>query len=91
MSAPSLNLNWRKTGNHYVLHWGAEHQPVLRVVPDAQYPGVMWRIQFADGSTSDMANLSRAKDAARDLGLKAVLSRPQKHALDALEGPEATE
>ena len=33
------------------------------VVPDVEHPS-MWRIQWADGSLSDMANLARAKDAA---------------------------
>jgi hypothetical protein len=35
---------------------------MLSVVPDNNYPN-MWRIQTKDG-LSDMANLTRAKDAA---------------------------
>jgi hypothetical protein len=37
--------------------------PVLSVVSDKIYSG-MWRIETKDGKLSDMANLSRAKDAA---------------------------
>lgn len=40
---------------------GEAHAP--SVVPDAAYPG-MWRVQWPDGRLSDMANLTRAKDAA---------------------------
>jgi len=36
---------------------------LAHVVPDDAWPG-MWRIQWPDGRCSDMANLSRAKDAA---------------------------
>jgi hypothetical protein len=36
------------------------------VLPDGRYPG-MWRIHY-EGRVSDMVNLSRAKDAARNLG-----------------------
>jgi len=45
------------------LHYGSSRKPIFRVVPDAVYAG-MWRVVFPDGSLSDMANLSRAKDAA---------------------------
>lgn len=34
-----------------------------KVIPDAAYPG-MWRVQWSDGRLSDMANLTRAQDAA---------------------------
>ena len=33
-----------------------------RVVPDATYPG-MYRVRWPDGRLSDMANLTRVKDA----------------------------
>jgi hypothetical protein len=36
------------------------------IVPDATYPG-MYRLVLADGSLSDMVNLTRAKDALRYL------------------------
>jgi hypothetical protein len=36
---------------------------LMTPLPDDAWPG-MWRIQWPDGRCSDMANLSRAKDAA---------------------------
>ena len=47
-------------------------EPVLRLVPDATYPG-MWRLQYPDGTRTDMVNLTRARDAAKALAL-AVLN-----------------
>ena len=47
----------------YRLHYGSSKQPIAEVVPDTQWPD-MWRIQWADCRLSDMANLSRARDAA---------------------------
>ena len=35
-----------------------------RIVPDAKWPG-MYRIHLPEGSLSDMANLTRIKDALR--------------------------
>jgi hypothetical protein len=40
---------------------------IVSVVPDSVHAG-MWRIVWPDGRTSDMVNLSRAKDAAFVLG-----------------------
>ena len=45
------------------LHYGSAKHPVAEVVPDKTYAG-MWRISFPNGSLSDMADLTRAKDAA---------------------------
>ena len=45
-----------------VLHYGGAKHPLAEVVPDANWPG-MWRVRY-DGNLSDMANLSRARDAA---------------------------
>jgi hypothetical protein len=36
------------------------------IVPDKRFPG-MFRLKCADGTLSDLVNLSRAKDALRDL------------------------
>lgn len=47
----------------YALHYGSTRRPLATVVPDSQWQG-MWRIAWPDGRLSDMANLSRAKDAA---------------------------
>jgi hypothetical protein len=49
------------------LHYGASRKPIALVVPDANYPGVMWRIRWPDGRLSGMVNLARAKDAAMAL------------------------
>ena len=45
------------------LHLGRRKKPVLVLVPDATYPH-LFSIQYPDGWTSSLANLSRAKDAA---------------------------
>jgi len=37
---------------------------LARIVRDEVYPQ-MWRVEFPDGSRSDMVNRARAKDAAR--------------------------
>jgi hypothetical protein len=42
---------------------GADRKPLLRIVPDAKWPG-MWRVEFPDGRLSDLTNRTRAKDAA---------------------------
>jgi hypothetical protein len=58
----STELAWRGRGNAFVLHTTHSKKPILSVEPDATYPG-MWRINLR-GRLSDMANLTRAKDAA---------------------------
>ena len=45
------------------LHYGDTRKPLALVVPDKHWPG-MYRIAWPDGRLSDIANLSRAKDAA---------------------------
>jgi hypothetical protein len=49
--------------HHYSLHLGTSNKVLATVIPDQTYPG-MWRIQWPDGTVSDMVNLARAKDAA---------------------------
>ena len=52
------------TGRHgYALHDGNAEVPMVRIAPDANWPG-MWRMIWPDGGISDMANLVRIKDAA---------------------------
>jgi hypothetical protein len=48
----------------YSLHLNGK--ALATVVPDEKHSG-MWRIKWPDGSTSDMVNLARAKDAALTL------------------------
>jgi hypothetical protein len=45
------------------LHYGSAKHPIAEVLPDSSWPG-MWRVRWADGVLSDMANLTRAKDTA---------------------------
>jgi hypothetical protein len=50
----------------YTLHNGNSQTPMVRIVPDAKWPR-MWRMILPDGQISDLANLSRIKDAAADI------------------------
>ena len=59
------------------LHYGTSKTPLAWIVPDAKYYK-MWRIQWPDGSLSDMVNLSRAKDAAMVLAMRQVPSGNSK-------------
>jgi hypothetical protein len=52
--------------NALSLHNGNVRTPMALVVPDARGPG-MWRISWPDGQLSDMANLTRIKDAAAEI------------------------
>jgi hypothetical protein len=54
-------FTWERHGIEWRLY--RDRRVVGRVVPDAIYPGVMWRVQLP-GGLSDMVNLSRARDAA---------------------------
>ena len=45
------------------LHYGRSAKPLAWIEPDAVYPG-MWRLRHPDGELSDIANLTRIKDAA---------------------------
>jgi hypothetical protein len=54
------DLTWK--GNQ--LHIVGRRNPVAEIVPDSRWPK-MWRYRLLPaGELSDMANLSRAKDAA---------------------------
>jgi hypothetical protein len=59
-SRPPLEARER---HGYALHYGNARSPLVRVTPDANWLG-MWRMIWPDGSKSDIANLSRIKDAA---------------------------
>ena len=65
MTAFSDLVVWSFEDGSYFLRYGKRTAAILHVVPDRTYPA-MWRIRFPDGSHSDMANLTRAKDAALD-------------------------
>jgi hypothetical protein len=59
----TTSLKWQREGVNWLLLFNRRR--VGRVVPDSRYPK-MHRSVRADGRLSDMANLSRAKDAALD-------------------------
>jgi hypothetical protein len=69
-------LQWSEADGVHVLHLGKRTTALLHVVPDKSYPS-MWRIRFADGSLSDMANLTRAKDTALHTAV-ATLNREKR-------------
>lgn len=50
-------------GDTLALYYGNARSPLVQIVPDGTYPA-MWRMSWPDGQLSDMANLSRIKDAA---------------------------
>ena len=56
-------LRWRGRG----LHLGNASKPLAIIVPDRVHRG-MWRV-LVGGSLSDMANLTRARDAAMVIAL----------------------
>ena len=55
-------FQWKQIGAEWRLFHA--RRIVGRVVPDGKYPG-MWRVKLP-GGLSDMVNLSRARDAARE-------------------------
>ena len=67
----SDQFTWRPTATGYALPLG--RKPLLHVVPDSKYHG-MWRVERPDGSHTDMANLSWAKDAALNIALEMLNS-----------------
>jgi hypothetical protein len=65
----STDLAWK--GDRLRLHSG---RVLATIEPDQDWP-VMWRVQMPDGQFSDMANRTRAKDAAVTLALAALNGR----------------
>jgi hypothetical protein len=61
-------LIWRKTPDSWELHVS-----IVTVVPDDTYPA-MWRVRRPDGTLTDMANLTWARDGAVAIAL-GVLNR----------------
>jgi hypothetical protein len=70
-------LIWRTTKHGLSLHYGTRRLPLLRLVRDADWAG-MYRIELPDGGLTDMVNLTRAKDAALSIALKALNSGTQE-------------
>src|SRR5262249_29644526 len=66
-------LKWRNADGRLFLYHGNDPNPLVTIEPDSKYSG-MYRIRFPDGGLSDMANLTRAKDAATALALRELNS-----------------
>src|SRR5262249_15332898 len=62
-------LSWKKRQEGWALYCEGRSGPVLHVVPDPTHPN-MWRIRRPDGSLSDMANLTWARDGALTVALR---------------------
>ena len=73
-------LAWRVAAGGLSLHYGQRQRVLLRVVADVNWPR-MFRIHFADGEISDLANLSRIKDAASVVALRELNSEAEATAL----------
>jgi hypothetical protein len=54
---------------------GQGRAPAITLVPDPHYPD-LWRVQLPDGSTTDLFNKTRARDAAK-LMLPEILNSPR--------------
>jgi hypothetical protein len=72
----------QKNPQTYSLYYGSAQAPVALVVPDSIYPN-MYRIQWPDGRLSDLANLTRIKDAAEAISERGP---PPRNRRDFLSG-----
>jgi hypothetical protein len=57
-----------------ILRLGPKGRKLLRIVSDQKYPE-MWRVERPDGSLTDMANRTWAKDAATAIALAFLNAR----------------
>lgn len=62
---------------------------VARLVGDETWPGI-WRVCLSSGNTSDMVNLSRARDAAEALVLKLMVQETARDGRLCVESGEVT-
>src|SRR5215472_7260866 len=82
--------NWHKQPNQTLALYAAGHRtPLLHIAPDRKYPN-LWRIHALNGRVSDLANLSRAKDAGMACALsvlnqKADMSAPRSPPMRQIE------
>jgi hypothetical protein len=66
---------WRDvTWDGDILRLGPKGRKLLRIVQDQKYPE-MWRVERPDGSLTDMANRTWAKDAATAIALAFLNAR----------------
>jgi hypothetical protein len=63
------DLSWTKCPDGWASHCEGRSGPILHVIPDETYPK-MWRIKRSNGSLSDMANLTWARDGALTVALR---------------------
>jgi hypothetical protein len=78
ISAGKHGLNSRSPQNpQWALQYGNTRTPLALVVPDRRWPN-MWRVHWPDGQISDLANLSRARDAALAICERGPLRRYEK-------------
>ena len=64
------DVAWK--GNRLMPLVGGRKAPSVDIIADARWPG-MWRVKRPDGTMTDMANHTRARDAAKTI-LLAVLN-----------------
>jgi hypothetical protein len=66
MRISSSRLSWKDDK----LYRQGSRLPLLSVVPDQAYPGIMWRVKLPDCRLSGMVNKTRAKDAGISIALQ---------------------
>jgi hypothetical protein len=67
----SDKLFWTRQNRSLALHFGKSGPPLVEVVPDLHHSG-MFRVALPGGRFGDLANLTRAADAAVALALGAL-------------------
>jgi hypothetical protein len=67
-------LTWKKCALGWALHCYGKSGGIVHVVPDRKWPN-MWRIKWPDGTLSDMANLTWARDGAMSVALGILNNR----------------
>ena len=73
-------LKWRECSGGLSLHYGHSQLALVRIEPDGKWRK-MFRVRLPDGGISNLANLSRAKDAAFAIALRLLNSEPQETTL----------
>ena len=73
----------------HALHYGDATRPLAEIVADALWPG-MYRIAWPSGELSDLASLTRAKDAAALITERGPPRRDPRRFHWKLETAEAT-
>jgi hypothetical protein len=79
-------LVWRKSAYGFTLHLHNRGPALVAVVPDDICPG-MWRVRRPDGGLSDLANVTRAKDATASVALVFINHRKKQDQETPSEAP----